>query len=114
MPPIATNAVWFAHPQDHARHRLLAAIARNATLTTLPAGALAPRDAWLKPGPEMARLFPDCGVALRNAVELAERCGGGPPARRVILPPFAPPPPPPQLPHPPHPRPPSPLAAAPP
>ena len=89
VPPVATNAVWFAHPQDHARHRLLAAIARNATLTTLPAGALAPRDAWLKPGPEMARLFPDCAAALRNAVELAERCGGGPPAGRVILPAFA-------------------------
>jgi error-prone DNA polymerase len=89
VPPVATNAVWFAHPQDHARHRLLAAIARNATLTTLPAGALAPRDAWLKPGPEMARLFPDCPEALRNAVELAERCGGGPPAGRVILPAFA-------------------------
>src|SRR5216683_2797444 len=89
VPPVVTNAVWFAHPQDHARHRLLAAIARNATLTTLPAGALAPRDAWLKPGPEMARLFPDCAAALRNAVELAERCGGGPPAGRVILPAFA-------------------------
>ncbi|PYP74903.1 MAG: DNA polymerase III subunit alpha [Gemmatimonadetes bacterium] len=89
LPPVATNAVWFAHPQDHARHRLLAAISHNATLSTLPADALAPRDAWLKPGPEMARLFPDCPEALRNTVDLAERCGGGPPDGRVILPAFA-------------------------
>jgi error-prone DNA polymerase len=88
LPPVATNAVWFAQPQDHARHRLLAAITGNATLTTLPAGALAPRDAWLKPGPEVARLFPDCPEALENAVDLAARCGGGPPGGRVILPVF--------------------------
>lgn len=86
LPPVATNAVWFAHPQDHARHRLLAAIGRNATLTTLPPDAVAPRDAWLKPGPEMARLFPDCPEALRNTVLLAERCAGGPPEGRVTLP----------------------------
>src|SRR5437879_8561804 len=86
LPPVATNAVWFAYPQDHARHRLLAAIARNTTLSTFPATELAPRDAWLKPAAEMARLFPDCPGALRNAVELAERCRGGPPDGRIILP----------------------------
>src|SRR5881409_4223638 len=46
LPPVATNAVWFAHPQDHARHRLLAAISRNATPSTLPPDAVAPREAW--------------------------------------------------------------------
>lgn len=89
LPVVATNAAWFAHPQDHARHRLLCAISRKATLTTLPPDAVAPRAAWLKPPDEMARLFPDCPEALRNAVELAERCAGGsggPPDGRVILP----------------------------
>src|SRR5574341_810358 len=86
LPPVATNAVWFAHPQDHARHRLLAAVSRNATLSTLPADAVAPRDAWLKPETEMARLFPDCPAALEHAACLAERCAGGPPAGGVILP----------------------------
>ncbi|MGH7568833.1 MAG: DNA polymerase III subunit alpha [Gemmatimonadales bacterium] len=89
LPPVATNAVRFAHPQDHARHRLLAAIGRNATLTTLPLDAVAPRDAWLKPPAEIARLFPDCAVALGNALELADRCRGEPPGGRVILPQFA-------------------------
>lgn len=86
LPPVATNAVRFAHPQDHARHRLLAAITANATLSSLPADAVAPRDAWLKPTGELARLFPDCPEALENAVALAERCRGGPPGGRVILP----------------------------
>ncbi|HEY6223849.1 MAG TPA: DNA polymerase III subunit alpha [Gemmatimonadales bacterium] len=86
LPPVATNAVRFAHPQDHARHRLLAAITRNATLSTLPADVLAPRDAWLKPASEMARLFPDASDALGNTVALADRCHGAPPEGRVILP----------------------------
>ncbi len=86
LPPVATNAVRFAHPQDHARHRLLAAITRNATLSTLPADGVAPRDAWLKPAAEMARHFPDCPEALDNAVELARQCRGEPPQGRVILP----------------------------
>jgi DNA-directed DNA polymerase III PolC len=86
LPPVATNAVRFAHPQDHARHRLLAAITGNATLSTLPAGAVAPRDAWLKPAGELARLFPDCPQAIENAVALAARCRGEPPGGRVILP----------------------------
>jgi DNA polymerase III alpha subunit len=86
LPPVATNAVRFAHPQDHARHRLLAAITRNATLSTLPAEAMAPRDAWLKPVAEMARLFPDAPDALENSVALAECCRGEPPEGRVILP----------------------------
>ena len=37
----------------------------------------------------MARLFPDCPAALRNTVELAARCAGGPPEGRVILPQYA-------------------------
>ena len=89
LPPVATNAVYFAHPQDHARHRLLRAIGLNATLSTLPPDAVAPRDAWLKPPGGMARLFPDCPAALRNTVELAARCAGGPPEGRVILPQYA-------------------------
>jgi len=86
LPPVATNAVRFAHPQDHARHRLLAAITRNATLSTLPAEVLAPRDAWLKPAPDVARLFPDAPDALTSTLALADRCRGEPPEGRVILP----------------------------
>ncbi len=86
LPVVATNAVHFAHPQDHARHRLLAAIIRNATLTTVPGDALAPVSAWLKPAAEMARLFPDCPEALENTARIAAQCRGEPPDGRVILP----------------------------
>ncbi|PYO64996.1 MAG: DNA polymerase III subunit alpha, partial [Gemmatimonadetes bacterium] len=86
LPVVATNAVHFAHPQDHARHRLLAAVIRNATLTTVPGDALAPVSTWLKPAAEMARLFPDCPEALENTARVAEDCRGGPPDGRVILP----------------------------
>ena len=86
LPVVATNAVHFAHPQDHARHRLLAAIIRNATLSTVPGDALVPVSAWLKPAAEMARLFPDCPEALENTGRIAELCRGGPPDGRVILP----------------------------
>jgi error-prone DNA polymerase len=86
LTPVASNAVCFAQPHDHARHRLLAAITANATLSTLPADLVAHRDAWLKPAPEMARLFPDCPAALDNAAALAEQCRGEPPDGRVILP----------------------------
>src|SRR6266487_572185 len=86
LPVVASNAVHFAHPQDHARHRLLAAVIRNATLTTVPGDALAPVSAWLKPAAEMARLFPDCPEALENTARIAAQCRGGPPDGRVILP----------------------------
>ena len=86
LPPVATNAVRFAHPQDHARHRLLAAITRNATLSTIPDDVTAPRDAWLKPAAEVARLFPDAPDALANTLALADRCRGEPSEGRVILP----------------------------
>src|ERR1041384_6829624 len=86
LPPVATNAVAFAHPQDHARHRLLAAITTNTTLSTVPPDVVALRDAWLKPEAEVARLFPDCPEALDNTARLAEQCRGAPHDSRAILP----------------------------
>src|SRR5438094_354069 len=86
VPVVATSGVHCAAPQGHARDRLLAAVIRNATLTTVPGDALAPVSTWLKPAAEMARLFPDCPEALENTARVAEDCRGGPPDGRVILP----------------------------
>jgi error-prone DNA polymerase len=89
--PVVTNAVMFAHPEDHPRHRLLSAIAANATLSSLESagshqpsrrpgppraqrGAVQPPNAWLKPAAELARHFPDVPDAIDRAGELAERC----------------------------------------
>ena len=89
--PVVTNAVMFAHPEDHPRHRLLSAIAANTTLSSLESagshqpsrrpgppraqrGAVQPPNAWLKPAAELARHFPDVPDAIDRAGELAERC----------------------------------------
>jgi DNA polymerase III alpha subunit len=98
LPAVATNGVVMAHPEDWARHRLVRAIALNTTLSELeerarhePAAPLprcpsAPRDAWLRPAPDLARHFPDCPEALRAADEIAERCRYRIPDGRIVAP----------------------------
>jgi DNA-directed DNA polymerase III PolC len=93
--PVVSNAAMFAHPEDHARHRLLRAIARNTTLSALqvaaaegaPGHGLADAGAWLKPAPEIARHFPDVPDAVERAGELAERCRYRIPIGDRIVPP---------------------------
>ena len=105
VPPVVTNAVRFAHPQDWARHRLLVAIASNGTLsddgkaerrkggqkrdepTALPPFRPSASHAWLKPAAELARHFPDVPDALDRADELAERCRYRIPIGERIVPP---------------------------
>jgi error-prone DNA polymerase len=84
--PVVTNAVMFAHPEDHARHRLLRAIALNTTLT---AGRLdgSTAGAWLKTESELSRHFPDVPDAIDRAGELAERCRYRIPIGHRIVPP---------------------------
>ena len=102
--PVVTNAVMFAHPEDHARHRLLRAIALNTTLSDLeiatrhsaarddhqPSGTRHPAPspgAWLKPEAELSRHFPDVPEAIGRAGELAERCRYRIPIGHRIVPP---------------------------
>ena len=111
VPPVVTNAVRFAHPQDWARHRLLVAIANNGTLSddgmaegrkggrstprpgersAVPPFRLSASHAWLKPAAELARHFPDVPEALDRTGELAERCRYRIPiGERVIAPRYA-------------------------
>jgi error-prone DNA polymerase len=83
IPPVVTNAVRFAHPEDWARHRLLVAIANNGTVGQTRVS----REAWLKPAPELRRHFPDVPDALDRAGELAERCRYRIPIGDRIVPP---------------------------
>ncbi|MCV4601433.1 hypothetical protein OFC63_35990, partial [Escherichia coli] len=46
-------------------------------------------DAWLKPLPEMQRLFEDLPEALANTVVVAQRCAVAAPKRKPILPSLA-------------------------
>jgi error-prone DNA polymerase len=75
LPPVVTNAVMFANPEDWARHRLLRAISLNKTLSDPSVlTELSDRGAWLKTEEELTRHFPDCPDAIDRAGELAERC----------------------------------------
>lgn len=74
IPPVATNAVYFADPEDYTLHRLVRAIALNRTLSTLPPEAVVQPGQWLKPAEVMAGHFPDAPEALANTVKLAESC----------------------------------------
>ena len=94
--PVVSNAVMFAHPEDHARHRLLSAIAANTTLSSLEiAGshqptsrpAVLPSSSWLKPATELTRHFPDVPDAIDRAGELAERCRYRIPIGERVVPP---------------------------
>ena len=105
IPAAVTNAVVMAHPEDWSRHRLLRAIHLNTTLSHLEGGTAerrnggsgersgvpafrrsAPRDAWLRPAPDLVRLFPDCPEAVREAEAIAERCTYRIPEGRVVAP----------------------------
>ncbi|MGH7586797.1 MAG: DNA polymerase III subunit alpha [Gemmatimonadales bacterium] len=96
VPAVVTNAAVLAHPQDWSRHRLLAAIAANATLDAesrasgVEGHASSPRptrDSWLKPEAELARHFPDVPEALQEALALAERCRWRIPVGARVVPP---------------------------
>jgi error-prone DNA polymerase len=88
---VATNAVVMAHPEDWGRHRLVRAIHLNTTISEIDesqgrGGALAPRDAWLRPAADLTRHFPDCPEAIAATEELAERCTWRIPWGRIIPP----------------------------
>ncbi len=87
--PIAVNDVTFAAREQFARHRLLRAIARNATLGSVPHSDLASPDAWLCAASDMERRLPHCPEALANAARVAAACRAGlpdPPRGRLLLP----------------------------
>ena len=74
LSPVATNQVYFAHPDDYALHRLARTIDCNATLSTVPPQELVQPDQWLKPPTTMAAHFPNAPEALCNTVRLARSC----------------------------------------
>ena len=74
LPRVATNAVYFAEPDDYSLHRLLRAIDLNTTLTDLPEDEVIQPGQWLKPTRQMAAHFPHCPETLAEAIHLARRC----------------------------------------
>lgn len=74
LPPLASNAVHFAHPGDYPLHRLVRAIDTNSTLSTLPPHETVQPGQWLKTPEEMAHHLPYCPEAMANTVKLASEC----------------------------------------
>lgn len=74
IPPVASNDVYFVHPDDYAVHRVLRAIDLNVALSRIPADELAPPSAWLVSPQAMQAAFPDAPDALENTVRIAEAC----------------------------------------
>ena len=74
VPTVAAGEVTYLRPRDH---RLSEALAAARDLSPLPPPFYRPTDRlYLRPPGEMARLFSDRPEALKNAAEIAERCGG--------------------------------------
>ena len=74
LPPVATNNVHFTTAEKYQTHRLLAAIRTNTTIHSLPPGAAASPQAWLKPSPMMTRLFAELPLAFENTHLIADQC----------------------------------------
>jgi error-prone DNA polymerase len=74
LPLVASNNVWFARPEDYARHRLLTAIGQNTFLDSIPPGEIAGENHYLKSPAEMADAFSDIPDAIENAHRIAAMC----------------------------------------
>ncbi len=73
-PVVATNNVHYAQRDGHRLHDVLLAIRSHATLDASYGQRRGNSEAHLKSAAEMARLFADRPDALRQAVEIAQRC----------------------------------------
>jgi DNA-directed DNA polymerase III PolC len=74
LPVVATNRVRFVSPQQHVLHKVLRAIALNATLSTLPEEHCCADTNWFAPASFMAGQFPHVLEALDNTQRIAEMC----------------------------------------
>ncbi len=74
LPPIATNAVCFADPEDYNIHKLLRAIDLNCSLSDLRPEDIASPEQWLKPEELIRASFPHVPEAVENTWKLAQQC----------------------------------------
>jgi error-prone DNA polymerase len=73
-PVLATNEVAYPESRDHRLHDVLVAA---SNLSSLPGPAYRSTDQlYLKPPEKMTKLFEDYPEALKNVMEVAERCSG--------------------------------------
>ena len=85
LPLVATNPAQYAEAEFHAAHDAMLCIA-NSTYVETADRPSSSREAWLKDGEEMGRLFADLPEAIANTAVIAQRCFVAAPSRRPILP----------------------------
>jgi error-prone DNA polymerase len=88
VPLAATPGGFFLRPEDHARHRLLRAIALNTTLERLPAGQTGPANAWLAGPAAYAQRFAACPEAITQSHAIADRIAFSGPEFGLVMPPW--------------------------
>src|SRR3546814_13663537 len=80
--------VLFRSPHFHSAHDTMLCIAQSSYVDS-DDRVKSSRDAWMKPGDEMRRLFEDLPEALANPLGVAQRCAVMAPKRKHILPSLA-------------------------
>ncbi len=88
LPLVATNDAHYLHEHDHGPHEALLCIGTGTTLDDPKRFKFDGRGFYLKSADEMAQVFHDHPSALRNTVEIAERCNVEIPLGTYHLPEF--------------------------
>jgi DNA polymerase-3 subunit alpha len=88
LPVVATNDVFFAHPDEYEAHDALICIAEGSYVDVEERRRLSPEHYFKSPD-AMASLFADIPEAIENTWEVARRCAFRPEVRKPILPKFA-------------------------
>jgi DNA polymerase-3 subunit alpha len=88
LPLVATNPCCFGDEHFHAAHDAMLCIASSSYIDSDDRQKSSP-DAWMKPLPEMQKLFEDLPEALANTLVVAQRCAVAAPQRKPILPSLA-------------------------
>ena len=87
LPLIATNDVYFPHPDMYEAHDVLLAVAEGVTRDVSPRRRVTPHH-FFKSAAQMTELFADLPEAIANSVVIAQRCSFWPKSHDPILPPF--------------------------
>jgi error-prone DNA polymerase len=88
IPPLATNRVYLIRPDQFPLHRILRAVDLNSKLSRLRCEDTCREHNFLNTPRSMIDQFPHAPGAIRNALEVAERCLMGWDFDRVIFPHF--------------------------
>ncbi len=74
IPPLATIRVCLAHPEQYYLHRIIRAVYLRKMISALGKGDICLQEESLKPEREVIDQFPHAPQAVRNTLEVAERC----------------------------------------